>query len=307
VRPLVGKNLGRVLSKPEPRAGLILSQLVDQMKMPASAGEIRRYARLRNFILDVVAEGRRKAIINLVMEADARTIRDHIAAYRASSGEQMSLTAYIAKSFACAVAEDRRMQAYRLGRSRLILFDDVDLAMMVEREWDEATLPVFHIVRAAQGKSVAAIHRELQNARAAPLGRNGPMQAFEMWFFLLPRALRRIVWFMVRRNPYWFKDVAGTAGVTSMGMFTSGAAVVQPITPMTLTLSIGAIECKPVLRDGEVTAGEVIHFNLGADHAVIDGAPLMRFADRFKAILADGIALATAPGAATIAQRPVQK
>jgi hypothetical protein len=147
-------------------------------------------------------------------------------------------------------------------------------------------------VRAAQTKSAEDIHRELQNARTAPLGREGPMQALEMWFFLLPRLLRRLVWLFVRRNPYWFKDVAGTAGITSVGMFTSGAAVVQPITPMTLTLSIGAIERKPVLRDGAVVAGEVIHLNLSADHAVIDGAPLMRFAERFKRALSTGAALA---------------
>src|ERR1700674_6113865 len=153
---------------------------------------------------------------------------------------------------------------------------------MIERQWEGASIPVFYIVRAAQRKSAPEIHRELQAAKATPLGTNGPMNALEMQFFLLPRFLRKAVWFVIRRNPYWFKDVAGTAAVTSMGMYTSGAAVGIPITPMTLTLAIGSIETKLALQDGQVAEREVIHLNLSVDHDIIDGAPLMRFAQRFK-------------------------
>src|SRR5260370_32281610 len=85
------------------------------------------------------------------------------------------------------------------------------------------------------------------------------MSALELQFFLLPAFLRKALWFFIRRNPYWFKDLAGTAGVTSMGMYTSGAAVGVPITPMTLTLSIGTIEKKLVLHDGQAVERDVVH------------------------------------------------
>ena len=99
------------------------------------------------------------------------------------------------------------------------------------------------------------------------------------------------MWFLIRRKPYWFKDVAGTAGVTSMGMYTSGAAVGVPITPMTLTLTIGTIEKKLALRDGQAVERDVVHLNLSVDHDVVDGAPLMRFAERFRQELLNGTAL----------------
>jgi hypothetical protein len=117
------------------------------------------------------------------------------------------------------------------------------------------------------------------------------MSALEMQFFLLPGFLRKALWFFVRRNPYWFKDLAGTAGVTSMGMYTSGAALGVPITPMSLTLTIGTMEKKPVLQDGQVVERDIVHLTLSVDHDVIDGAPLMRFAERFKQILRDRTAL----------------
>jgi hypothetical protein len=269
----------------------VLSQLIDQLRMPLAPGKIYSRPRLRNFVLDVLAEGRRKQIAHVLLEADIGGIKDHLTELRGRGGEPVSLTSYIAKSFACAIEGDRRMQAYRLGRSRLVVFDDIDLAFMIEREWEGEAVPVFYLLRAAQQKSVYEIHRELRAAKETPLGTQGPMSALEMQFFLLPGFLRKALWFFIRRNPYWFKDLAGTVGVTSMGMYTSGAAVGVPITPMTLTLTIGTMEKKLVLQDGQAAERDVIHLNLSVDHDVIDGAPLMRFAERFKQILRNRTAL----------------
>ena len=284
----------RVLTgEPTPnRLRLALSQLIAQFKMPTAEGEKRPFPRLRNFILDALAEGRRKKIAHVLFEADIGGVKNRLAEHRLRTGESVTLTSYIAKGFACAIADDKRMQSYRLGRSHLIVFDDVDLTFLVEREWEGEALPVFCIVRAADRKTAHEINQELQAARETPLGTQGPMSALEMLFFLLPTVLRKSLWFFVRRNPYWFKDLAGTAAVTSMGMYTSGAAVGVPITPMTLTLTIGSIEKKLILQDGQVVERDVIHLNLSVDHDIIDGAPLMRFVDRFKKILLKGASLA---------------
>src|SRR5260370_28039874 len=111
------------------------------------------------------------------------------------------------------------------------------------------------------------------------------MIALAMEFFLFPSFRRRVVWFFVRRNPYWFKDVAGTALVSSMGMFTSGASVGVPITPMTLSLCIGSIEKKPAPLDGQVVEREALHLNIRIDHDIVHGSPLGRFAQRVQKIL----------------------
>jgi len=280
------------VSQPPPgRMRLVLSQLIDQLRMPPAPGQTDAYPKLRNFVLDVLAEGRRKHLIHILLDADVGGIKEHLAELRARGGEPVSMTSYIAKSFACAVAEDRRMQAYRLGRSRIIVFDDVDIAFIIEREWEGDLFPVFFIVRAAQRKSVHEIHRELRAARDTPLGTDGPLNALEMQFFRLPRLLRKALWFLVRRNPYWFKDLAGTVGVTSVGMYTNGAAIGVPITPMTLTLSVGTMDTKLVLQDGQPVERDIVHLNLSFDHSVIDGAPVMRFAERFKQIILNREAL----------------
>jgi pyruvate/2-oxoglutarate dehydrogenase complex dihydrolipoamide acyltransferase (E2) component len=271
---------------------LVVAQLIDQLRMPHAPGKTVPYPRLRNFLQDALAEGKRKHIAHIMLEADIGGIKEQLAERRQRGQDPVSMTSYIAKSFACAIETDKRMQAYRRGKSRLVVFDDIDLAFMIEREWEGEPIPVFYILRAAQQKSASDIHRALQAARETPLGTDGPMNALEMQFFLLPRLLRKAVWFVIRRNPYWFKDVAGTAAVTSMGMYTSGAAVGVPITPMTLTLTIGTIEKKPSVQDGRLVERDVVHLCLSVDHDIVDGAPLMRFAERFKQLLREGTVLA---------------
>ena len=282
----------KIVTQPAPsRMRLVLSQLIDQLKMPHAPGKTHPYPRLRNFVLDVMAEGRRKNIVHVMLEADIGGITERLAERRPGGQELVSMTSYIAKSFACAIEIDKRVQSYRLGKSRVIAFDDIDLAFLIERQWEGASIPVFYIVRAAQTKGAPEIHRELQAARTTPLATDGPMNALETQFFLLPRFLRKAVWFVIRRNPYWFKDVAGTAAVTSLGMYASGTAAGIPITPMTLTLTIGTIEKKPALQDGQLVEREVVHLVLSVDHDVVDGAPLMRFTERFKQLLRDGTVL----------------
>jgi len=271
------------------------SQLITLIMQKPSAATHRPYPKLRNFILDIMREGRRKNVINLLMEAELDPIRQHIERYTTDhaieQNQRITLTSFICKSFANAVAEDKSIQAYRQGKSKLIIFDEVDLAVMVERDVDGHIMPITQIVRAANLKGIDDISQEIRHAKTAAIGDTGPMNALDKVFFALPMVLRKIVWFVMRWDPHLFKQLVGTVGVTSMGMHASGPAVVFPITPMTLTLSIGAIYKKLVLENGVAVERDFIQMNLGADHDIIDGAPLMRFAERFKSTLQNGCAL----------------
>ena len=255
-----------------------LAQLVAVFKQPPYPATLLPYPKLRNFILDVMAEGRRKHTINLLFEADLKPIRQQITAL----DERVSMTAFIAHALAATVDEDKTMHAYRTGKSKRVVFDDVDLAIMVERDIDGDSMPISAIVRGANRKNTVEVNRELQAAKTAELGQSGPLSALEKTFFELPTPLRKLIWFVIRHDPYLFKQVAGTVGVTAMGMHAAGPAVLIPITPMTLTLSIGAISTRVVLEHGVPVERDILQMNLGADHDLIDGAPLMRFAERFK-------------------------
>jgi len=240
-------------------------------------------------VLDIVAEGRRKNTIQLLLDVDATAIRDQIARIEEQSGDRISITTYLAGILARTVAAAPQMHGYLHKGRKLIMFADVDLSVMVEREVDGASLPLPFIIRAANQKSFSEIKMALAQAKSAKLYADGPLSALESNFFSLPRALRKIVWYFARSDAHLFRELAGTVGITSMGMHATGRAIVIPISPMTLTLSIGAIYAHPAMLNGALLEKESLQLNLSADHDIIDGAPLMRFATRFKENLEHGI------------------
>ena len=260
------------------RLSLTFKQLRCLLSTPPASNTQAPFPKTRNVVLDILAEGRRKNIIQLLFEVDANAMRAQIARLTAASGETVSITCYVARILAGTVAANPRIHAYRHKGRELIMFADVDLSVMVEREVDGALLPLPYIVRAANQMTFPDLDKKLKHAKSAKLYEDGPLSALEAQFFSLPRILRKFVWYFARRDAHLFRELAGTVGVTSMGMYANGRSVLVPITPMTLTLSIGAIYSQPMLVDGIVTERDFLQLNLSADHDIIDGAPLMRFA-----------------------------
>ena len=265
-----------------------LAQLRRLLRTPPAANTQVPFPKARNLVLDILSEGRRKNTIQLHFEVDATVMRAQLSKLAAQSEATISVTSYVAKTLACTVAKEPRMQAYRHKGRALIMFADVDLSVMVEREVDGSLLPLPFIVRAANKKDFFEVDAELKRAKSAMLYADGPLSALEASFFSLPRILRKMVWRFARSDAHLFRELAGTVGVTSMGMYAAGRAVVVPITPMTLTLSIGAICTQPVFADGVLVERELLQLNLSADHDIIDGAPLMRFAAALKENLENG-------------------
>ena len=137
-----------------------------------------------------------------LIEVDVTETRLAIREYRARTGAPLSLTAFIMYCFARAVDEDKTMQACRLGRRRLVLFDEVDVASMVEREVNGFKIPVPHIVRAASTRSLEEIQREITAAQQSDAetvavssvpSRLRPLmlRGLPVWL-LLPAAIRRL-------------------------------------------------------------------------------------------------------------------
>lgn len=247
------------------------------------------YPVMRNIVLDIMAEGRRKNTIHLLFDADATAMEAQIALLNANRENKITVTSYIAKTLADTVAESPLIQAYRKGSKELVVFDDVDVSVMIERRVEGMRMPVPYIVRAMNQKPVDEINAILRRAQTAPLYTpEGPLSDLEAAFFRLPRFIRRIAWFFIRRDPHLFREVAGTVGLTSLPAQSSARAIGQPISPMTLTLLVGVISPRLVMRDGTAVEEKVIQFNLAADHDVIDGAQLLRFTESFRRRLAAG-------------------
>jgi hypothetical protein len=75
-----------------------------------------------------------KHSIYALLEVDVTSARRFIDEYEAQTGEALSSTGYLAFCLGQAVDEDKSVQAYPKGRKHLVIFDDVDVFVPVERE-----------------------------------------------------------------------------------------------------------------------------------------------------------------------------
>ena len=65
-----------------------------------------------------------------------------------------------------AVSEHKEVHAIRKGKRKVIIFDDVDISVQIEKVVDGQHRPMPYVVRKANEKSVKEITDEIQAARA---------------------------------------------------------------------------------------------------------------------------------------------
>lgn len=84
----------------------------------------------------------------------------------------------------------------------------------------------------------------------------------------------------------------GSFTISNLGMYdvTSITPILNP--PQCAILGVGAIETRPVVTNGVVVVGRVMHCTLAADHRVIDGATGAEFLSALKRWLEEPMAMA---------------
>jgi pyruvate/2-oxoglutarate dehydrogenase complex dihydrolipoamide acyltransferase (E2) component len=243
--------------------------------MPEPSFEVRPFPRERHDVVDALEVGVRRHMVHALLEFDVTRPRELLRA-RGSAGEGLSFTAFVVASLARAIDEDRRLHAYRDWMGRLVLFDEVDVVTLIEPELGAVAIP--HVVRAANRRTVAEIHREIRQVQTEPAASAQRSGALARASAFTPGLLRRIFFRVLRRNPRWLKRVAGTTLVTSVGMFGVGRGWAVGIVPLhTLGLTVGGITTQPGVVDGRIEPREYLALTASVDHDVVDGAPAARF------------------------------
>lgn len=230
-----------------------------------------------------------------LLEVDVTTVRQFIAEHKARTGEALSFTGYLAFCLARAVDEDKSVQSYLKGRKRLILFDDVDVGIPVERKMGAGRAPMGHIIRQANHKSYPEIHQEIRAVQASEVP---PSKGMASWFrsgLMLPWPLSGLFMALVnaarRRDPTISVALGGTVAITAVGMFghNSGWGLVP--FPHSLALVVGGIARKPAVVGDRIEPREILNLTVAFDHDIVDGAPAARFVQRLVELIESGYGL----------------
>ena len=233
-----------------------------------------------------------------LLEVDVTLPRRFIAEHKTRTRETLSFTGYLTYCLARAVDEDKSVQACLKGRRQLVIFDNVDVGLMVEGKIGEKRALMGHIIRCANRKTYREIHDEIRKVQSEPMPANRGMPNWFRSAMLLPWPLSGLVkvffGMVTRRDPGILVSIAGTVEVTSVGMFGGGHSG-WGLTPTgnSLGLVVGGTAWKPAIVEGRIEPREILNLTVVFNHDVVDGGPATRFVSRLVELIESGIGLDT--------------
>jgi pyruvate/2-oxoglutarate dehydrogenase complex dihydrolipoamide acyltransferase (E2) component len=266
---------------------------------PIGSFEKHNFPQFRNPTIDTMIWGRQRHHVPILLEIDVTAARAAIHHQKVQIGQGISFTGWIVKCIAYAVSEHKYVHALRQGKRELVIFDDVDVTIIIERTVAGEKLPMPYIVRQANEKTVAQIHTEIRAAQKSTVA-SGDVQvgsSTAAWmmqiFVMLPQFLRNLFfWQPMFRNPFRFKRTMGTVSVTSISMFGGGGMSWGiPIGIHPLLIAVGGIAKRPGVIDEQIVIREYVGLTVMFDHDVTDGAPVARFIGYLRKLMESGYGL----------------
>jgi pyruvate/2-oxoglutarate dehydrogenase complex dihydrolipoamide acyltransferase (E2) component len=259
------------------------------MKKSHDGYTIVPFPRMRSIVRTIARAARHKYIMRGLVEIDVTRARQFIREHKARTGESLSFTAFLAACVGHTVEMHKSVHAYRNWRHQLVLFDDVDINIQVERDRQGQKFSFPSIVRGANRKTVRAIHEEIRAAQAHPM--SGREVKAATWVTLLPSFVQQMFFWVASKSPHLLTQNIGTVELNAIGMFGSrgGWGIHMPF--HTLSIVVGGIARKPGVVDERIEIREYLNMTINFDHDVIDGAPAARFTQQLIDLIESGYGL----------------
>jgi pyruvate/2-oxoglutarate dehydrogenase complex dihydrolipoamide acyltransferase (E2) component len=223
-------------------------------------------------------------------------VTDSLAAIRRIEKELRIAVSFHAFAVYCVVQAAMQhplMHTYRYGK-KLITFEDIDLLSPIDKRLPGGLrIPVGHIIRAAQNKTLAEINWEIRRAVRAPdLAEDAAVQARRK-LARSPYWLRRMWAWQCKRNPVWLKRTNGTMLVTNVQSQTAVNPMFAIVgTVHTTSVAIGNITPRLQLNsEGKVVSRKMLCLSGVADHDIVDGMGIARFSHLLARLLESGAGL----------------
>ena len=260
--------------------------------------EVIDYPKSRLATVDVGKFGHNKHYMFGLLEVDVTGARRLLRKLR-QQGQETSFTAWMIKTIGDCVARNRYAQAMRWKPRKLIAFNDVDIAIPVERTVGGKGVPLPLLIRQTNIKSARDIHHEIQlaqqksiaNEKDFILNRHQFSRRALQLYYSAPQFVRLFLWKRIFGNPFRAKRNSGTVMVTTVNAVERTTGWILPTRNMhNIAISFGSISKKPWVVKGKVEVRDILHLTVAFNHDVIDGVPAGRFVqDLVKTIEAYGL------------------
>ncbi len=233
----------------------------------------------------------------LTVRADR--MNDYIERFRATTGKHLTMTHVVAKTVGKALEACPEANAV-LRRNRIWLRESVDVSLLVLMEEDGkldlSSTKVADIDKKSLVDIVTEVEEHVARIRAKKdktLEKTRQSMKWIPWLFINTfLKLISFLGFALNLNLEIFgipKDPFGGAVVTSIGPLglDIGYVPLVPYSRVPIWVAPGEIQEAPVVEDGKLEIGKVIHLNATLDHRVVDGGHAAILAQTVRAVFAD--------------------
>ncbi len=230
---------------------------------------------------DIFEVGMGKHHISAMLEFDVTESRARLRELR-KKGVPVSFNAWLIRVIATVLEKYPESAAYVYNRKKLIIFEDINVSIIVEKKIGETKVPIPLVIEKANKKSAAEISAEIEAAKNQELKKGDIVlkkqsSASQRLYYQLPGFIRRLFWRLLLKNPKAAFRTMGNVSVTSVGMIgkVNGWFIHKSVHP--ISFGVGSVLVKPVAINSEVKPREMLNMTVLVDHDVIDGAPMVRF------------------------------
>lgn len=232
---------------------------------------------------DIFSVGLTRHHVAALLEFDVTTARQKIRKAR-RNGRKISFNSWLLRVIAVSVQEHPEVVSYLNGKSKLLVFDSINISVLIEKRIGDKLVPIPYVLIDAAQKSAEEISLEIEQARNAEIKEGETLiqrdlSLYEKLYYRLPGFLRRLVWRLMLKKPQFIFSKMGNISVTSLGTTArlNGWFVHRSVHP--LSFGFGSVIKKPVVIDDKVAVREILNSTILLDHDVVDGAPMARFID----------------------------
>lgn len=232
--------------------------------------------------IDIGGIGKRKHHVTGLVELDVTDCRTMIRKYNRGQAEKISFNAWLISVIAQAVKKHDTAAAFLKGKRRLMIFDDVNVSIAVEKEIEGRKVPIPLVIEKAHEISIAEITHLIAEARNKEItGRDIVLQKrssrMENLYYRLPRFMRLAFWRCFLGRPKMSFKKMGNVAFTSIGTAGNVRGCFIPFSIHPACFGISAIQKKPVAIGNRVEIREILPMTILLDHDVMDVAPMARF------------------------------
>lgn len=243
--------------------------------------KIKKFPKSRIATNDVCAIGVHKHHIVAMIEVDVSESREKLKQLK-SKGNELSFTAWLIKVICRSITEFENVAAYLYGKRKVIIFSDINVSLVVEKDLNGQKIPLPMIIEKVNERSIESIHKQIneaksQNVTDKDIVLRSRSNGMERFYYVLPGFLRRLFWRLLLKRPHFAYGKMGNVAITSIGMIGQADGWFIPIAVHPICFGIGRISKKPVVINDKIEIREMLKITVLLDHDVVDGGQMARF------------------------------